>query len=78
MSSDVWKVDTVHRYLREETSLLRNIMLIMYLRSGQALRTTEFLRIECYNGPSTSRDVYVHYGSIVYVTRYSKAQRMTN
>jgi hypothetical protein len=78
MSSDVWKIDAVHRYLREETSLLRNIMLMMYLRGGQAPRTTEFLSIECYNGPSTSRGIYVHSGSIVYVTRHSKARRMTN
>lgn len=78
MSSDVWKIDAVHRYLREETTLLRNIMLMMYLRGGQAPRTTEFLSIECYNGPSTSRGIYVHSGSIVYVTRHSKARRMTN
>jgi hypothetical protein len=45
MSSDVWKMDAVHRYLKEETSLLRNIML-MYLRGGQAPRTTEFLSVE--------------------------------
>ena len=64
MSSDVWKIDAVHRYLREETSLLRNIMLMMYLRGGQAPRTTEFLSIECYNGPSTSRGIYVHSGSL--------------
>jgi hypothetical protein len=78
MSSDVWKMDAVHRYLKEETSLLRNIMLMMYLRGRQAPRTTEFLSVECYNGPSTSRGIYVHGGSIVYVTRHSKARRMTN
>jgi hypothetical protein len=78
MSSDVWEIDAVHQYLREETSLLQNIMLMMYLRGGQAPRTTEFLSIECYNGSSTSRCIYVHSGSIVYVTRHSKARRMTN
>jgi hypothetical protein len=78
MSSDVWKIDAVHRYLREETSLLRNIMLMMYLRGGQAPRTTEFLSIECCNGPSTLRGTCVHSGSIIYITRHSKARRMTN
>jgi hypothetical protein len=39
---------------------------------------TEFLSVECYNGPSTSRGIYIHGGSIVYVTRHSKARRMTN
>jgi hypothetical protein len=78
MSSDVWKMDAVHRYLKEWTSLLRNIMLMMYLRGGQAPRTTEFSSVECYNGPSTSRGIYIHGESIVYVTRHSKARRMTN
>lgn len=78
MSSDVWKIDAVHRYFKEETKLLRHIMLMMYLRGGQAPRTTEFLSIECYNGPSTSRGIYIHNGAIVYVTRHSKARRMTN
>lgn len=53
-------------------------MLIMYLRGGQAPRTTELFSIEHQNGPSTSRGVYVHEGSVVYVTRHSKARHATN
>ena len=78
MSAEVWKLDAVRRFLKQESSLLTNIMLMMYLRGGQAPRTTEFLSIECWNGPTTSRGIYIHRGSLVYVTRHSKARRMTN
>jgi hypothetical protein len=78
MSSESWKMDAVRRYLKEEMDLLINIMLIMFLRGGQAPRTTEFLSIECYNGPSTSRGLYIHNGSLAYVTRHSKARRTIN
>jgi hypothetical protein len=78
MSSQSWKMDAVHRYLKEEMDLLINIMLIMFLRGGQAPRTTEFLSIECYNGSSTSRGLYIDDGSLAYVTRHSKARRTTN
>ena len=78
MASDCWQMDAVRRYLNEETNLLVQLMLMLYLSGGQASRTTEFFSIECYNGPSTSRGVYVHNGSVVYVTRHSKARRATN
>ncbi len=78
MASESWQLDAVRRYLSEETNLLVQLMLMLYLRGGQAARTTEFFSIECYNGPSTSRGVYVHDGSIVYITRHSKAWRATN
>ena len=76
MSAEVWKLDAVRRYLKEESSLLTNIMSLMYLRGGQAPRTTEFWSIEYCNGPRTSRGIYIHRGSLVYVTRHSKARRM--
>ncbi|KAK3680382.1 hypothetical protein LTR37_021275 [Vermiconidia calcicola] len=78
MSSERWKVDSVRRYLKEEANLLVQIMLMMYLRGGQAPRTTEFFSLECHNGPSTSRGLYVHEGSLVFVTRHSKARHATN
>lgn len=78
MVSESWKMDAVRRYLKEETDLLINVMLIMFLRGGQALRITEFLSIESYNGPSTPRGLYVYDGSLTYVTRHSKARRTTN
>ncbi|KAI4192683.1 MAG: hypothetical protein LQ350_008592, partial [Teloschistes chrysophthalmus] len=78
MLSERWNYPAVHRYLKEEADLLVQVMLIMYLRGGQAPRLTELFSIECYNGSSTSRGVYIHAGTIVYVTRHSKARRSTN
>ncbi|KAL8911339.1 MAG: hypothetical protein Q9171_003466 [Xanthocarpia ochracea] len=78
MMSERWNTPAVYRYLKKEADLLIQLMLIMYLRGGQAPRLTELFSIECYNGPSISRGVYVHAGAIVYVTRHSKARRLTN
>lgn len=78
MMSERWNHNAVHRYLKEEADLLIQLMLIMYLRGGQAPRSTEFFNIECYNGPSTSRGIYVQNGTIVYVTRHAKARHSTN
>lgn len=71
-------MDAVRRYLKEDTALLTNIMLIMYLRGWQAPRTTELLSVECYNDPSTPCGVYIHDGSLVLVTRHYNARRSTN
>jgi hypothetical protein len=73
-----WSLRSVRQFLRKEESLLEQIMLMMYLRGGQASRTTEFFSLRCENGASTSRGIYVHGGSIMYVTRHSKARRSTN
>jgi hypothetical protein len=78
MTKNGWNMRSVRRLLRKEEMLLEQIMLMMYLRGGQASRTTEFFSLRCWNGESTSRGVYVHEGSILYVTRHSKARRATN
>jgi hypothetical protein len=78
MTKNGWNMRSVRQLLRKEEMLLEQIMLMMYLRGGQASRTTEFFSLRCWNGESTSRGVYVHEGSILYVTRHSKARRATN
>ena len=78
MSSERWNFQAVCRYLKEETTLLANLMLLMHFRGGQAPRSTEFFSIECWNGASTARGLYVHEGRMMYVTRHSKARRTTN
>lgn len=78
MLSERWDLGAVARYLREETQLLLQLMLVMFLRGGQAPRSTELFSLECWNGPSTSRGVYVHAGAMMYVTRHAKARRSTN
>jgi len=72
MTSELWNMDTIRRYLKEEVSLLTPLMLIMCLRGGQAPRTTGFFSVEYQNGASTSRRVYVRECSTVYVTQHSK------
>lgn len=78
MFSERWNLDAVHRYLKEEAYFLTQLMLVMHLRGGQAPRSPELFSLECCNGPSTSRGVYIHEASIMYVTRHSKAKRSTN
>jgi hypothetical protein len=73
-----WNMRAVRRFLRQEEALLERIMLMMYLRGGQAPRVTELMSLMCWNGSSTSRGLYIHEGVMMYVTRHSKARRATN
>lgn len=78
MSGERWNFDAVRRYLKEESSLVLLIFQMLALRAGQAPRTSELSSLECYNGPSTARGIYVHDGRIVYITRHAKARQATN
>ena len=78
VSGERWNFDAVRRYLTEESNLVLLLFQLLFLRAGQGPRTLELSSIECYNGPSTSRGLYVHDGSIVYVTRHAKARQATN
>ena len=78
MRGSRWNVHAVHRYLKEEAKCLTLLMLVMYLRGGQAPRASELFSIECINGSSTSRGIYVDAGLITYVIRHSKARHATN
>ena len=78
VTGDRWDLDAVRRYLQEEERLLLQLLLLMTLRGGQAPRTPELTSLECFNGPSTSRGVYVDGGSIAYITRHWKPRQSTN
>jgi hypothetical protein len=78
MNHNGWNLRLVRQFLKKEEILLEQIMLMIYLRGGQASRTTEFFSVRCKNGASTSRGIYVHQGSMMYVTRHPKARRSTN
>jgi hypothetical protein len=75
-----WTTRAVRGFLKKEEKLFEYnlIMVMMYLRGRQALRITEFFSILCWNGASSSRGLYVHEGSMMYITRHSKARRSTN
>lgn len=78
MSRDRWNRTAVDRYVKEEGALLQQIMLVLYLLGGQAPRSTELFSLECWNGPATPRSIYVHAGSMLYVTRHHKARQSSN
>lgn len=78
MTRNGWNQRAVKRFLKKEEKLLENIMLMMYLRGGQAPRITELFSMLCWNGASSSRGLYVHDGSMLYITRHSKARKSTN
>ena len=78
MSGESWKSKAVRHYLDQNDKLLKQLGLILYLTGGQAPRSTELFSIECENGPTTSRGIYIHDGALCYVTRHSKSRRTTN
>ena len=78
MSGESWKSKAVRHYLDQNDKLLKQLGLILHLTRGQAPRSTELFSIECENGPTTSRGIYIHDGALCYVTRHSKSRRTTN
>lgn len=78
MSHGRWNIPAVNEYLHRERELVRQFMLLMYTFGGQVPRSTEIFSIELENSLGTSRGIYVHGRSMVYVTRHTKARRTTN
>jgi hypothetical protein len=78
MTGNQWNARAVQRYLKEDTKCLTLLMLVMYLRGGQAPRAPELFSIECMNGTSTSRGVYADAGRLVYIIHHAKARHATN
>jgi hypothetical protein len=74
MSGERRNFDALRRYLKEESSLLLHIFQLLFLCAGQCPKIPELSSLECHNGPSTTRGVYVHDGHVVYITRHSKAR----
>jgi hypothetical protein len=68
----------VSLYLKREEQLRDLLLGLIYVTGGQAPRATELISIWYKNGEATERGVYVHEGSIIYITRYNKAKRSTN
>jgi hypothetical protein len=77
MSRNGWNERAVRRFLKKEEKLLEYMMVMIYLRGGQAPRITEFFNILCWNGAFMSRGLYAHEGSVMYITRHSKVKRTT-
>jgi hypothetical protein len=50
----------------------------LHTSCGQLPRASELLSLECTNGSSTGRGIYVWNGFLIYVIRHHKAKRSTN
>jgi hypothetical protein len=73
-----WDSKAVSQYLKRTETIREEFLAMMYALCGQAPRATELLSIECCNGKSTERGVYVYNGFMVYVIRHHKAKKSTN
>jgi hypothetical protein len=73
-----WDHKAIYLYLKQDEDFRKLLMGILYTACGQVPRITELSSLECENGPSTERGIYVWNGSMVYLTRHHKAKRSTN
>jgi hypothetical protein len=78
LNDNGWDYEAVYRYLKQKERFLETLLAVMYTLGGQAPRSTELFSLECCNGPSTERGVYVYNGFMIYVTRHHKAKKSTN
>jgi hypothetical protein len=58
--------------------LLEAIAGMCYLSGGQLPRVSELFSLECENGATSARGLYVYNGFVVYLIRHHKAKRSTN
>ncbi|KAF6795410.1 hypothetical protein CMUS01_15927 [Colletotrichum musicola] len=78
LSANGWVQHKVRRYLESSDTLLKLLLLLVYLTGGQAARGTELMSVEHQNVSSTSRGIYVYSGTMVIVTRHHKSRHATN
>jgi hypothetical protein len=73
-----WDWKAVFAYRKRVEALEEIILGGLYTACGQVPRASELLSLECENGSSTERGIYVWNGSLIYVTWHHKAKRATN
>ncbi|KAH9204432.1 hypothetical protein DL95DRAFT_496407 [Leptodontidium sp. 2 PMI_412] len=73
-----WDWKAIFSYRKTAESLLEMIGGVFQTDGGQVARVSELASLECGNGPSTDRGLYVYNGSIIFITRHHKAKRSTN
>ena len=78
LRGDRWDYMAVGDYLKTAESLQKYLAAMMYALCGQAPRATELFSLECYNGQSSQRGIFVYNGFMIYVIRTHKAKRSTN
>jgi hypothetical protein len=74
--SGEFRLNTVEarEWLGKCDRLLKHMMLVFHLLSGQPARATELLCLRYRNTVFHSRNIFVHDGALMTVTRYSKTQ----
>jgi hypothetical protein len=73
-----WDWKAIFSYRKTAESLLEMIGGVFQTDGGQVARVSELASLECGNGPSTERGLYVYNRSIIFITRHHKAKRSTN
>ncbi|KAI8710743.1 hypothetical protein NCS52_01534000 [Fusarium sp. LHS14.1] len=73
-----WDVDAAQAYLHGHDVLLKNLMVLQQLDSGQAARVSELLTLEQTNTRSRLRGVGIFGGQMFSITRHNKARLTTN
>ena len=73
-----WDWKAIFSYRRKAEALEEMMLGGLHTACGQVPRAPELLGLECENGSSTERGLYVWNGFMVYLTRHHKAKRSTN
>ncbi|PWI64591.1 hypothetical protein PCL_09521 [Purpureocillium lilacinum] len=73
-----WDVKAVTKFIERHDELLKMLMLLFHLGSGQGSRISELLSIEHCNTPSRLRGIGFYAGYMFSTTRHHKARLATN
>jgi hypothetical protein len=73
-----WDWKAVSFYRKKAETLLEMIAGVFQTVGGQVARVSELFSLECKNGSSTERGLYVYNGFMISVIRHHKAKRSTN
>jgi hypothetical protein len=73
-----WDWKAIFLYQKKVEALEEMLVGSLHTSCGQVPRGPELFSLECQNGPSTQRGIYVWNGSVIYITRHHKAKRSTN
>lgn len=73
-----WNWNAIYLYMKKKEALLEALAGVLYTTGGQMPRASELFSLECQNGATRARGIYVYDGFVVYLTRHHKAKRSTN
>lgn len=68
---------TVRQYLDQAQQFLEIMFVLIHITSGQPARVTELVHMRVFNSLSSYRSVYLYFGSVMFLTAYSKTDSMT-